>query len=167
MKMNTKHILIPLDLMRSPCDALVYARNMAIDAPVCVTLLYVLNLNIVAPGRRIYDELCAESEVALQKLAKFFFGTDQAARVVVRVGTPHTEIVAEAKADSADLIILSGPARRSWKRLLRLGTTTQRIIDASPCPAVVLPRHRKMTQPGRQIPAVTEVAPAEALLPAA
>ena len=48
--MNIKRILIPLDLMRSPCDALVYVRNMAADSPVCVTLLYVLNLNIVPPG---------------------------------------------------------------------------------------------------------------------
>ena len=166
MKMNIKHILIPLDLMRSPCDALVFARNMAADSPVCVTLLYVLNLNIVSPGRQIYDELCAESEAALRKLARFFFGTDRAARIVVRVGPPHEEIVAEAKAESSDLIILSGPERRTWKQLLRLGTT-QKIIDASPCPAMVLPRRRKMTRQRPHLAAVTEAAPEEALLPAA
>src|ERR1022692_3727307 len=58
MTTTMKRVLVPLDLMRSPCDALVYARNMAADSPVCVTLLYVLNLNIVPPGRQIYDELC-------------------------------------------------------------------------------------------------------------
>jgi nucleotide-binding universal stress UspA family protein len=166
MKMNIKNILIPLDLMRSPCDALVYARNMAADSPVCVTLLYVLNLNIVSHGQRIYDELCAESEAALKKLARFFFGTDLAARVVVRVGAPHEEILAEAKAESSDLIILSGPERRAWKHLLGLGTT-QKIIDASPCPAMVLPRGRKIAPQRPPIPSVAEAAPAEALLPAA
>jgi nucleotide-binding universal stress UspA family protein len=166
MKMSVKHILLPLDLMRSPCDALVFARNMAADSPVCVTLLYVLNLNIVSHGCRIHDELCAESEAALRKLAGFFFGTDRATRVVVRVGTPHEEIVAEAKAESADLIILSGPKRRNWKQLLRL-STTQKVIDASPCPAVVLPRLGKIGPQKPHVPAVTEAAPADALLPAA
>jgi nucleotide-binding universal stress UspA family protein len=166
MKMNIKNILIPLDLMRSPCDALVYARNMAADSPVCVTLLYVLNSNILSPGQQIYGELCAESEAALRKLARFFFGTDRAARVVVRVGAPHEEIVAEAKAESADLIILTGPKRRAWKHRLGLGTT-QKIIEASPCPAVVLPRHRKVAPQWPFIPTVTEATPAEAILPAA
>ena len=164
--MNIKRVLIPLDLMRSPCDALVFARNMAADSPVCVTLLYVLNFNIVPPTRQIYDELCAESETALRKLARFFFGTDRAANVVVRVGAPHEEIVAEAKKESSDLIILSGPERRTWKQLLRPGTT-QKIIDASPCPAVVLPRNRKMATPSPSVPVVVEEEPVEAVLPAA
>jgi nucleotide-binding universal stress UspA family protein len=164
--MNSKRVLIPLDLMRSPCDALIFARNMAADLPVSVTLLYVLNLNIVVPGRQVYDELCAESEVALRKLARFFFGEERAAHVVVRVGAPHEEIVAEAKAESADLIILSAPERRSWKKLLRPGTT-QKIIDGSPCPALVLPRSRKKTPQSRVLPAEAEAESVEAVLPAA
>jgi nucleotide-binding universal stress UspA family protein len=167
MTMKNKRVLIPVDLMRSPCDTLIFARNMAADLPVCVTLLYVLNLNIVPPTRQIYDELCTESEAALRKLARLFFGADRAAHVVVRVGAPHEEIVAEAKAEGSDLIILSGPQRRTWKRFLRPGTT-QKIIDAAPCPAVVLPRSLKMTPSRSSVPAVAEEArPAEALLPAA
>jgi nucleotide-binding universal stress UspA family protein len=164
--MNSKRILIPLDLMRSPCDALIFVRNLATQSPVCVTLLYVLNLNIVAPGRQVYDELCAESEAALRRLARFFFGADGAARVVVRVGAPHEEIVAEAKAEAADLIILSGPQRRSWKQLLHPGTI-QKIIDASPCPALVLPRSRKQPSAARETLPVATEAPAAAFLPAA
>jgi len=163
--MNIKRILIPLDLIRSPCDCLIFAQNMAADRPVCVTLLYVLNLNIVPPTPQIYDELCAESEGALRKLARFFFGSELAARVVVRMGTPYKEIVAEAKKESADLIILSAPKRRTWKQLLRLGTT-QKIIDAAPCPSVVLPRGQKVAWP-HSVPAMMEAAPAEAVLPAA
>lgn len=163
--MNAKHVLIPLDLMRSPCDALVFARNLASDSPVCVTLLYVVNLN-VALGRRIYDELCAESELALRKLAWLFFGTDRAVRVVVREGKPHEEIVAEAKAESTDLIILSRPKRHFWNRLFR-ASTTQRIIDSSPCPAVVLPRGRKSIPHRRDIPAPIDSQRPQAVLPAA
>jgi len=167
MKTSVKHILIPLDLMRSPCDALVCARNMASEVPVSVTLLYVLNLNIiVSTGRQVYDELCAESELALRKLAKFFFGTDQAARIVVRVGRPHEEILAEAKSKHPDLIIMSGPQRTGWKQLLR-GGTAQKIIDGSPCATLVLPRQPKSAVRRPALPVHRESAPAEALLPAA
>jgi nucleotide-binding universal stress UspA family protein len=164
--MNSKRVLIPVDLMRSPCDALVFARNMATDFPVCVTLLYVLNLNIVPPTRQIYDELCVESEAALRKLARFFFGTERAARIVVRVGEPHEEIVAEAKEESSDLIIMSGPERHWWKHLFR-PNTTQKVIDAAPCPAVVLPRSRKMAVRKPNVLAMDEASPSEAVLPAA
>ncbi|MGD0812701.1 MAG: universal stress protein [Verrucomicrobiota bacterium] len=162
--MNIKRILIPLDLMRSPCDALAYVRDMAAESPVCVTLLYVLNLNIVPPGRKIYEELCMESEAALRKLSRLFFGADHAARIIVRVGAPHEEILAEAKAESSDLIVMSRPRRRSWSQLLHLGTT-QRIIDSSPCPAVLLPRDRRGSPAQR--PRRTEASEDEALLPAA
>ena len=131
-----------------------------------MTLLYVLNLNIVTPGHQVYDELCAESEAALRKLAGFFFGTDRAARVVVRVGAPHEEILAEAREESSDLIVLTGPERRSWKRLLRRGTT-QKIIDAAPCPAVVLPRIRKVAAQGHVEIPEAENSSVEAALPAA
>jgi nucleotide-binding universal stress UspA family protein len=161
-----KRVLIPLDLIRSPIDALVFAKKMAADCPVCVTLLYVLNLNIVPPGKQIYEELLAESEVALRKLARFFFGRDNAARVVVRVGAPEEEIVAEAKTESTDLIILTGPKHQAWKKLLRLGTT-QKILDASPCPALVLPRGLKKVPESPSIPNQTEPSTPDVLLPAA
>jgi nucleotide-binding universal stress UspA family protein len=148
--------------MRSPCDALVFARDMAANSAVCVTLLYVLNLNIVIPAREVYQELCAESEGALRKLARFFFGTDQAVRIVVRQGVPHEEILAEARAQSADLIVMSGPERRSWKHLVSAGTT-QKIIAASPCPAVILPRAHKQAPQIHRLPPVADIELAEAV----
>lgn len=170
MNTSVKNILIPLDLMRSPCDALVAARNMAGEVPVSVTLLYVLNLNIVAAiGRQVYDELCAESETALRKLAGFFFGAEKAARIVVRVGRPHEQILAEAKAAHSDLIILSGPERKGWKQILR-ASTAQKIVDASPCATLVLPRQPKAIGSKARIPAPAPIranVPAEVLLPAA
>ena len=160
--MNSKHVLIPVDLMRSPCDALIYARDMAADCALCVTLIYVLNLNIVAPGRQIYDELCAEGEAALRRLARLVFGTDQAVQIVVRVGAPHEEILTEARAHPTDLIVMSGPERRGLKRLLHAGTT-QKIIDGAPCPTMVLPRAVQIPAKIRALPTPVEAALAEAI----
>jgi nucleotide-binding universal stress UspA family protein len=141
--MNSKHILIPLDLLRGPSHALVFVQQMAMENPLCVTLLHVVDLNIgpVQPG--IYDQLCVEGEAALRKLAKLFFGTEQAVRVAIRIGQPANEIVAEAKAGAADMIVLCGPKSPKWFRLFRRGTT-QHVLASAPCPTVVLPHSGKI-----------------------
>jgi nucleotide-binding universal stress UspA family protein len=164
--MNNKHILLPVDLVRSPCHSLVFAREMAAETPICVTLLYVLNLNIVTPTQNIYDELRAESEAALRALARFFFGTDQSVRVVVRIGAPEEEILAEARAQAVDLIVLPRPERRKWNHWWRRGTA-QKVVDAAPCPAVILPPGN--CQPARSgaIPAPASPLAVEEVLPAA
>jgi nucleotide-binding universal stress UspA family protein len=162
--MNAKKILVPIDLMRSPCDALLFARDMAADQPVCVTLLYVLNLNIVTPDARLHDEMVAQGAEALRKLAWFFFGEEGAARTVVRMGLPHEQILAEAREEAADLIVLTGPARPSWRRRLGLGTA-QKIIDRAACPAVVLPRGKTPAPRQREAPVGAVTAPFGAISP--
>jgi universal stress protein A len=142
--MNSKRILIPVDLMRGSPDALVYVQRMAQENPLCVTLLHVVDLNIAPAMPSVYDQLCAEGEAALRKLAKLFFGADQAVRVIVRVGKAAEEIVAEAKAGVADMIILSAPKTSKQFRPFH-HSTTRHVLGRAPCPTVVLPRPDKVT----------------------
>jgi nucleotide-binding universal stress UspA family protein len=135
--MRSKHILVPLDLVRGPASALVFVQKMAAESPVRVTLLHVIDLNIFPPQPAVNDQLCAESQAALRKLARLFFGAEQAARLIVRIGHPADEIIAEAKAAGADLIVLCGPKSRRM-RLLRRGTT-QRLLRCASCPTLVIP----------------------------
>ncbi|MGO8700368.1 MAG: universal stress protein [Limisphaerales bacterium] len=142
--MNKKHILIPLDLVRGSADALVFARQMALENPLTITLLHVVDLNIaptVSTVSDIYAQLYAESQAALGKLAKLFFGSEQAARIVVRFGKTVDEIVAEAKNEGADMIVLCGPKPAKWLPLFHKGTI-HRLLRRVPCPAIVLP-HRE------------------------
>jgi nucleotide-binding universal stress UspA family protein len=111
-------------------------------------LLHVIDLNIYPPQPAVNDQLCAESQAALRKLAKLFFGAEQAARIVVRDGRPADEIIAEAKAAQADLIVMCGP-KSGRPRLLRRGTT-QRVLNSGTCPTLVLPHPGK---PGAGSPA--------------
>jgi nucleotide-binding universal stress UspA family protein len=146
--MRSKHILVPLDLARGPASALVFVQQMAAETPVRVTLLHVIDLNIFPPQPAVTDQLCAESQAALRKLAKLFFGAEQAARIIVRAGHPADEIIAEAKAAAADLIVICGP-KSGRLRLLRRGTT-QRVLSSASCPTLVLPHPG---QPGTGEPA--------------
>jgi nucleotide-binding universal stress UspA family protein len=139
--MRTKHILVPLDLVRGPADALVAVQEMVEEAPVRVTLLHIIDLNILPMQKEIADQLRAESEAALQKLSKLFFGAEQAARIVVRLGQPAHEIVAEAKEAEVDLIVMCGPKSRRT-RLFRRGTT-QAVVKSACCPTLVLPNVAK------------------------
>jgi nucleotide-binding universal stress UspA family protein len=136
--MRNKHILVPLDLVRGPASALVAVQEMAAESPVTVTLLHVIDLNILPLQPAINDQLCAESYSALRKLAKLFFGANQAARIIVRFGEPAKEIIAEAKEAGADLIVMCGP-KSGKMHLLRRGTT-ERILKSASCPALVLPK---------------------------
>jgi universal stress protein A len=139
--MRNKHILVPLDLVRGPADALVAAQEMAAETPVRVTLLHVVDLNILPLQPAVYEQLCAESQAALRKLANLFFGSEQAVRTVVRVGQAADEIIAEAKADEADLIVMCGP-KAGRMRFLRRGTT-QRVLRCASCPTLVIPHPGK------------------------
>jgi nucleotide-binding universal stress UspA family protein len=136
--MRNRHILVPLELVRGPADALVAAQQMAAEAPVCVTLLHVIDLNIFPPQPAVNEQLCAESQAALRKLAKLFFGAEQDVRTIVRIGQPADEIIAEANASEADLIVMCGP-KAGRMRLLHRGTT-QRVLRHASGPTLVIPR---------------------------
>jgi nucleotide-binding universal stress UspA family protein len=137
--MNSKRILIPVNLLKGSFDELQFAQGLANEVPIHVTLLNVVNLNVVRLESRIYNEVCAESEAALKKLAKHFFGDSPSVRINVRVGQPHEEIVAEADAELSELIIMASPKPSRWKRFLGLGTV-ERVVRNARCPTLVLPR---------------------------
>jgi len=142
--MNSKRILIPIKLQKDSFDELQFAHSLANEVPLHVTLLNVVNLNVARLESRIYDEVCAESEAALKKLAKHFFDDNSSVRINVRVGRPHEEIVAEADAELSELIIMASPKPARWKRFLGLGTV-ERVVRNAHCPTLVLPRVWKIT----------------------
>jgi nucleotide-binding universal stress UspA family protein len=136
--MNCKRILVPLDLRRSPTDALRYLQQCALETPFSATFLHVVELNIAPHHRRVYEEICAESRAALRKLSRLFLGHEDAARVRVRMGRADEQILAEACSSGAELIILSRGKPRLWRPFFR-SRTVERVVQAAPCPALVLP----------------------------
>ncbi len=136
--MRIKHILVPLDLVRGPASAMVSVQEMAAESPVLITLLHVIDLNLFPPQPLVDDQLVAESKAALRRLARLFFGAEQEVRVVVRPGRPADEIIAEAKASDADLIVMCGPRSRRL-RFWRRGTA-QRVLRSGAFPTLVLPQ---------------------------
>jgi nucleotide-binding universal stress UspA family protein len=141
--MQTKRILIPINLPNRSFDTLLFAKQMADEVSVSLTLLYVVRLNIASESR-VYDEICLESEQALRQIGTRFFGGAQAVSVSVRMGKPDGQIVAEAESGHAELILLSSPKPSPWKRLFSDGTV-KGVVRMAPCPTLVLPRIWKVT----------------------
>lgn len=136
--MSKKHILIPLDLLRGSAKALVFVQQMALENPLTITLLHVIDLNIGCTISGVDAQLFGESQVALAKLAKLFFGSEQATRIAVRFGQPVAEIVAEAQAEAVDMIVLCGPKSKPGMRLFHRGISVD-LVRHAPCPTLVLP----------------------------
>jgi len=136
--MNAKHVLVPLDILHSKTDTLLFLQRLAAESPVCATLLYVVELNVEQPDRALFDHLCAEGQTVLRRLARRFLGHEGAARLRVSCGRPDEEILAQARADRPDLILLSSPKPWSWRHLCR-SHTVPRVVQSAPCPTLVLP----------------------------
>jgi len=124
-------------LSRYDADALRFIEALSRDVPVYATLLHVVNLNIFGMGRRVLDELCREHEQRLRALTKLFFEDRRLPQLRVRPGRPHEEILAEAEAEHAELIVMASPkpSRLRW----RLSpATVERVVTVAAVKQVVV-----------------------------
>ena len=139
--MKSKRILIPVDVEEAERSfgILQFIEGMAGGPAIDATLLYVVNVNITLPERRVFDELCAEGEKQLRGLARLFLDHCSGLRVHVRVGRPHEEIVAEAESELSELIVMLRPKPSPWPWPFRSGTV-EHVVRAAPCLTLVLPR---------------------------
>jgi K+-sensing histidine kinase KdpD len=133
--MNRSDILVPLNPEKDSMDGLKFAANLARDMSLRATLLYVVELNILPPDRRIYDEVCFEYERKLQNLAGCFAGNDFL--LCARVGKPHEQILAEARDSGVDLIVMGAPGNHRWRWPFH-ATTVERVVRAAPCMTLVM-----------------------------
>jgi len=104
--MNPQKILLPIDLRNCPVDAFPLVNRIANGSGANVTLLHVITLNILAPERRIYDELASEAHSALARLAQQYLPSAGSLETRVRFGNVVDEILTEAETDQSDLIII-------------------------------------------------------------
>jgi nucleotide-binding universal stress UspA family protein len=135
--MKTERILLPVDLARCPLAAVSLVNQLVEhSADVTVILLHVLNLNILAPESRIYDELLAGARQRLQRLAREQVHPLVDTCVRVRTGDPFEEIVAEAREQEVQLIVLPTFELSLWKRFFTpvIPRVAEKLARRAPCP---------------------------------
>jgi nucleotide-binding universal stress UspA family protein len=115
--MKPQRILLPIDTAKCPLEVFAVVNGFAWRPEVAVILLHVVNLNIVAPENRVYEELGREVYSHLSRLAHEYIHPFASTSIRVRAGQPQEEILAEAAEQKVDLIILPTWGPSWWAHL--------------------------------------------------
>lgn len=139
-----KRILLPVDFSGTSRKALAYAVSFAKQFNADVLLLHVIEPALTTPQMetiparafgREHREDCAEELMAWQREFQ------PVAAAVVREGTPYREIVAFARENGIDLIILGTQGLTGLAHIF--GSTAERVVRQAPCPVLVVRQHER------------------------
>lgn len=119
--------------------ALALAQRLGAPLAVVVPLLSNPEFEAVAP------EVAARAEARAAQAAADFASRAQSARVAIDVRVrrgdePWREIVAEAQARQADLLVARRRGHRSFLGKARVGEVVRRVAAHAPCPVLMVPR---------------------------
>jgi nucleotide-binding universal stress UspA family protein len=141
-----RRILCPIDFSESSLDALAYAINMAEEADARLTLLHVVEIPQVLSQEPTVLELDLTSirEAVVAAARRRLHGLiPEQARTYCRVettvveGRAHQEVLRQAAALEADLVVMGVHGRGVVDRLL-FGSTTHHVIRAAACPVLIV-----------------------------
>jgi nucleotide-binding universal stress UspA family protein len=133
-----KKILVPVDFSPASKTAFGYALRFAKAFAAELTLFHVLARPVSLGGAAASKIAVSKAEKTLRELAASALdGRAGRARRVVRAGVPFHEIVEMAKEADVDLIMMATHGYTGWKHF-SIGSTTERVVRAAPCPVFVL-----------------------------
>jgi nucleotide-binding universal stress UspA family protein len=143
--MMAKRILVPLDGSESAEVAASLAADLARGSGGGVRLLQVhpvpehrvdSNGRVVAFADQEMERLSAEGRDYLETVEGRLGAVP--AESIVRFGKPEQEILTEAEAFDADLIVLTADQNRSWLSRLTGRGLGERLLHAAPVPVVLV-----------------------------
>lgn len=141
--LHVQKILVPVDFSEASHKALRYAFAFAKQFRAEVVILHVTEIPvgtaeagiIIAEG--LIEGIQREAKDRLSGLMADARQQKVAADTLTRTGTPYHEIVAAAKEEEVDLVILSTRGRTGLRHLF-LGSTAERVVRYAPCPVLVI-----------------------------
>ena len=145
--MKPERILLPIDVTRCPLEVFELVNGFAKRPEVTIILLHVVNLNIASVENRVYDELGREARCYLEQLADKHIHSIASTVTHVRTGEPAAEILAEAKSEDVDLMILPTYGPSFWQRVTGLwkpapgpivSSLAQRLVRDATCAVFVV-----------------------------
>lgn len=141
--LRLRTILAPFDFSDVSAELLRRLITLAENSNATVHVLHVVEPSggsVVNEGTPIYPGArAAAARMQIKQWVSQSFSTPVAITTTVRVGRAVDEIIAQAHALSADLIVMSAHSGSGRKKVL-LRTTTERVVRQSPCPVLVVAR---------------------------
>jgi len=145
-------------LSRSAEGAEVYASTLAASWGAVLTVMSVLEfppgLNPEYPVNRLYlAELMKQATEGLIELKARTSARGISVQTRIATGIPSEEVLAAARAEGTDLIVVGTVGKTGVEHIL-LGSTAERIIRTAPCPVLAIRTERSRTEQsgGKQPP---------------
>lgn len=138
-------ILVPIDFSEYSKNALQYAITLAREFDSELILVYVVE-PIAYPADlgfgqvtmpNIEPELTARGKTGLEQLVKFHVTGGIARRTIVRTGRPFIEILATAKEEHVDLIVIATHGHAGVEHLI-FGSTAEKVVKRARCPVLMV-----------------------------
>lgn len=156
-----KHILVPLDGSQLAEEALPYAREI-VDPNGKITLVAAVDLNEASiytyyPAVNLpkYEQIIEDTLPTARKYLHGMAEELQSDKLTVvyeaQIGSPADVIIEAAEKYQVDAIVMSSHGRSGLSRWL-MGSVTQKVLDAKPCPVFVVPNRKSETS---KLPAET------------
>ena len=145
--MLPKNILVPTDLSAGAEEALEYACELATNFGSTVHLLNVISIPAlgvpelgVAMASTVIDSIVRDNEQAMSALAQKMCVKARLGQVLLRTGDARDVIINTARELGIDLIVMGTHGRRGVSRAL-LGSVTETVVRAAPCPVLTVRPH--------------------------
>ena len=139
-----KRIVVPVDYSDCSVKALRYAVPLARQHGATLELIHVISSSVYGYAEYgaiatapVDADLVPGSKKELQKLAETEIPADVPFNVEVRTGAAHLEISEFARAEAADLIVISTHGYTGLKHVL-LGSVAEHVVRYAPCPVLVV-----------------------------
>lgn len=137
-----KRILAPTDFSELSANGVRYACRLAKDTGAEIVIF---NVDVLDESNRIDKR---EMDEHRKRLADFVAenvgdaGAGLKMRQVVDAGQPFGAIVDCAEREGVDLIVMSSHGRSGLSRML-IGSVTDKLLRAAPCPVLVVPSEKQ------------------------
>jgi nucleotide-binding universal stress UspA family protein len=144
--MKIQKILVPTDFSQNSLPALAQAKEFAKCFEAEIVLIHVLESPVypamtlgagAASLPTIQEEIRQNVSTHLENLRKEEFPDGIKARTILREGNPYGEIIAAAKEEGADLIVIATHGHTGIKHLM-LGSTTEKVVRTAPCAVLTI-----------------------------
>jgi nucleotide-binding universal stress UspA family protein len=149
--MNFKRILCPIELSSVVQFGIKPAVSLAGMHRAELILVHVVDypppgLEFLLPPchvARVVDQQRSATRAQLEEMVKRELDTSSTCKCMVRIGTPHHEIVELAREEAVDLIVLPTRGTSVLERWFQ-GSTVDKVIRSAPCPVLSVPPQRTL-----------------------
>jgi nucleotide-binding universal stress UspA family protein len=133
-----KRILVPVDFSETSLEALEPAIDLAKHYTADLLLLNVVDpIYYPVPAPEFLADQKDFARAELERLAEKLAARQVICRTVLRVGTPHLEIVKAALDAGANMIVMTTHGRTGVSHLM-MGSVAEKVVRASVCPVLTV-----------------------------